>query len=471
MAKQTGTILAIAVTRDALRLAELRGSGGAVSVTKRSTLAWPSPEGSSPEADPTARGSALKQHLADEGYSAKRAAVGLPGSWVLARRWALPPVDDDAVAGIVRLRVEKEFAAAGGDGKTALAFDFADAPAQEGERGVLLVGVRRDRLDGVRALLAGAGLSPVSIGVTALAAVTELGDGQAIVVEGDTTTACVREAGKTGGLGAVPTHAQRARWTADVSRLLTTLPTPVGTAATARQLIDLSGAHDELIEAGTARWPDAQIQQADPAEAVGRAALTQGDDAPRIDWQADRLTPPPPQRFGRAAAWSLRAAVLLLVVAAGLWFFWGRAVDERDALRAELDAIGGDAAQLKTMHADTRAAAGWFDDRPPVMDCLLELTRTFPTAGRIWVTQFSLDDGRAGVVRCKAQDKDTMLSYLEAMQASAALRDVELRDWNEGGRDERTVVFEIAFRYAPPPEVSVPRSVDVGDEKERGVAG
>ena len=124
-------------------------------MVNRSTLAWGY---TLPELPGTALGEALRAHLNEEGYTGKRVAVGLPGAWVLARRWDVPPVDDAARAGIVRMRVEKEFAS----GPARLAFDFVDVLADGGAGGVLLVGVREDRLsrgaDDARRRRAGVGV-------------------------------------------------------------------------------------------------------------------------------------------------------------------------------------------------------------------------------------------------------------------------------------------------------------------------
>ena len=111
-----------------------------------------------------------------------------------------------------------------------------------------------------------------------------------------------------------------------------------------------------------------------------------------------------------------------------------------------------------------------------MLDCLLELTRTFPRRGEVWVTQFSLDEDRRGVVRGKATQKESMLAYLQAMQQSAVLKETELRDWNESGREQRVVAFEITFRYDGPagnhpPLAAESRVVDEAPRLGRGAAG
>ncbi|MEM7625070.1 MAG: PilN domain-containing protein [Planctomycetota bacterium] len=444
MAKYSSNLIALALTRTALHLAEFAGEGASSAVVKRSVMAWNTPEGADgdllSDLPDAALGEALRAHLTDQGYAGRRVAVGLPGVWVLARRWDVPPVEDTAVAGIVRLRTEKEFSS----GPARLTFDFIDAPGGA-ERGVLLVGMREDRLAAVRAMLAAAGLEPAAIGVTALAAAgqTEQTTARCVMLEGPTTTLVQRLSGRAAALVSTSTAADATRWTADVSRLLATTPVPGEPGPL--YLVDLSPQPDPLIEAGTMRWPEAVTRRVDPAEAVGRAALEDRGDT--IDWLTDRMTPPRPRRVGRTAMWMIRVAAVLLLLGLVTGFFWTRATGQRDGLRAELQTIAADAERLGAMHERTRAAAGWFDERSPVLDCLLELTRTFPKQGEVWVTQFSFNEDRWGVVRGKAHDKESMLAYLKAIQRSAVLKDTELRDFSESGRDQRVIAFEITFRY------------------------
>jgi Tfp pilus assembly protein PilN len=182
---------------------------------------------------------------------------------------------------------------------------------------------------------------------------------------------------------------------------------------------------------------------------LGEAALN--DAGPRIDWLADRLHPPTPRRYGTLTRGAVAAAALLLLAAGVTFYFWQSATSRLDQLQAEIDAIASDASELERLHDQTRAAAGWFDDRLPILDGLLELTRAFPREGRVWVTQFTLDENRGGLVRGQAGDEATMLVYLNAMRAAPALTDLELRDWTDAGRDGRAVTFEITFQYQPGP--------------------
>lgn len=441
MAKASNSILAVVLGRDAVHLAEVRGRGASASVTRQSEMPWSITPDRLPGA---AEGQLLKAHLEANGYQAKQAVVGLPASWVMARCWTLPPADDAALSGIIRLRVEKEFAGA----PMPLAFDYTEAPAGADQRGVLLVGVRKDRLAAVHAMLNAAGVTPVSITATPLAvALHQVADGRVVLLEDSDTSVCGVSNGKPYALSRVSSRTAPQRWMPDVTRLLATVSPPEGSAAGAIQIGDLSGKLAPLTQAAAERWPDAATWQADAASVVGMHALS--DAGPSINWVDDRLRPPKPKRLSPMMVWGIRAAVLLLLVALGVGYLWKSANDNLADLQAEYDAIADTSVRLERLHERTRNASGWFDTRPPIMDCMLELTRTFPKKGRIWVTNFAIDDENHGIVRCKAENKDTMLAYLKAMQASDSLSQIELRDWAESGRDVRTVVFEITFVYQP----------------------
>ena len=436
MAKTPRHILVIELRRSSLRAAEMAVDpsaqpGPAIELAAEPGEAW---------SVDAALGRRLATQIKKAGLKARRAVVGVPGTWVLARRWDLPPVPEAQLAGIVRLRTEKDFAS-----PAPLAFDFVPAPSEGEQRGVLVVGLRRDRLDGIAAMLQAAGLETAQI--TPLAAAAANPSGRTLVLEDGSATLIGRSNGQAYGLTSATVGEAPARWTADVTRLQASLHPPAEITPGPLELVDLAGDRPQWVEHLNESMPQLQTTRADGLTRLGRAHAAADDQA--IDWSADRLKPPAPKRWSRTVAWSVRAAALVLLVALVGAYFWHEASSRVDELQQEYDLVSPQAAQLEQMHERTRDAADWFDQRLPVMDCLLELTRTFPQRGRIWVTQFTLSDDRGGVVRCQAENKDTMLAYLNAMQQSPSLDAIELRDWNETGRDERTVVFEIVFKYRP----------------------
>lgn len=455
MAKKYTNLLGIAVTERSVRVVECRGSGTSAKVGKSSSFDC---DGSALFDSPERFGARLAEHLSEHGYKTKHAAVGLSPRWVLAKPAAVPPVEGEALAGMVRLKVERAFA--GGQGE--LCFDFQDAPlpadAGEGLRGLLLVGLPRRRLDKVETAIAAAGLGLVRVGAMPLDLCWHSnGDGIRLQVDtGGITLASVKSgqcagfatAGvETGRLGTNPDAAQQIA--AAATRLaMTGLPAALENSGTLC-VTDVAGldaaALPSLTDALTERFGRCEIQSADPALAAA-ATVGQRDTINLLD---SKLAVKPARALPGYAKWLVRAAVLLLLIGGVVGYLWLDTTSELASLRDEYDAIHENADKLHTVRTDTRAAAGWFDDRPPVLDCLLELTQTFPKRDRIWVTSLAIQPDATGLVSCRAEDEETMWLYVNAMNSSPNLASVALRRQNDGGREDAEIVFDVSFRYAP----------------------
>ncbi|XAM00279.1 hypothetical protein OT109_02600 [Phycisphaeraceae bacterium D3-23] len=450
MAKKHTRRLGVALTERSVRLVEVQGQGASAKPGKSSIMVA---DVAALFKDPAAFGRLLREHLTQEGYTAKHAAVGLCSRWVLPRVMSVVKADDDATAGIVRLRIEQDFAG----GQSDLVFDYQEAPDADGKRSLLLIGVPARRIDKIKEAFAAAGLSVVSLGSTALDLAASTGDGLSVVLEGDGAAVVRRAGGKTANIAAVPCDperlstdaAERDRLAAGALRAATTALGWTSGAGAGVQLIDTASL-DEPTRSATAdvisqRLDLCTAQQADAALEAALAHARSG----AINLVDSKLAVRPARRMPGYAKWVARAAVLLVLVGGVVGYLWVDANKTLDDMQTEYDTIEASAERLALVRQDTKAATGWFDNRPPLLDCLLELTHTFPTRGRIWVTGLTLDENASGVLNCRADDEETMWRYLRAMKDSEALTDVVLRQQNTAGRSDADLVFEVTFTYRP----------------------
>ena len=449
MAKKHTQLLAISLTEKTVQVAQVRGSGGSATQGKRSSFACDS--GLLFES-PERWGAQLADHLAREGYTAKHAAVGLSARWILPRVIRVVKTDAAATAGIVRLQIEKDFAGGQGD----LVFDYQEAGDRAGQRNLLLVGLPARRLDKIRKAFDAAGLSLCSLSATALDIAAAQNDGLCIVLEHGNATLVNKQAGHCIHCASVACDVEvlseqsgRDPLARSVARVATTTLGWDRDQADA-YLVDAVTLEDarraQVAKALAQQLGSCDAQPTDPTRHIAQA-LGQPNSINLLD---SRLALRPTRQMPSYAKWLVRAAVLLLLVGGVVGYLWVDANRKRDDLQTQFDAIHDSAQRLEAVHQDTRIAKPWFDDRPAVLDCLLELTHTFPVRGRIWVTGLSLDDATGGVLNCRADDEQTMWRYLHAMSASESLTDVVLRQQDNGGRAETDLVFEVTFTYRRP---------------------
>lgn len=444
-------ILVVSLTDRRARFAQASRHGNQVRIDRRSTLALP--EGVTLD-QPGKLSEAIQAHLKQEGYTSRAAVVGVSSRWVMARYHKAPPVDDAALRGIARLQAERDAAGLADQ----LTYDYQEVSGNHASRELLLVAVQHKRLDAVRAVMQAAGLQLRRVMPTALSCGHDADHALTLLLQDGMVSVMEARAGGwvslsafTTGTDQLDTPDDRKRFAATLARHMMTLPPAQREDGGTLRLLDTLGL-DDAARAGLKRAIEAklgsiEIEPADDTELIARATLTAPD--AQVNLIASRLDQPEPRRLSKRVRWGGGAAAAVLLITLGVAGLWFWQLHQLNTMRAEHDAIAEQATHLETILDDTRAASGWFDDRLPVLDCLLALTEAFPTQQRVWVTQFRLDDQLVGTLECRAQDQDAMLAYLDALRDSPSLSGVELRDWQETGRDPRLLTFQIGFRYQP----------------------
>lgn len=443
-------LLCITLTPGSAHIVEAKRAGQGAQLIRHSTLDLV------PGADldaPAGLGSALAQHLKQQGYGSRHAVIGLCPRWVLARQRMVPPADSESMRGIVSLQIEREFAGS----SSTMTFDYLANQAGDdaAQTALLLAGARSSVLRQIEQAAIAAGLQLDGITATPIAAATGL-SGTVVLVEPGVSAVMRVQGGRVIAMascnaepGTLAEQQGRTKLIADVSRCLLQLPgETVGEAVTLLLPDTVSQADAQaLADEAAQRLGVAGVtaQQADSAELLANHALQSG--VKTIDFLHSRLTPPRQSRVSPAMRWAIRAAVLVLLIGGLGVYFWFDATSRRDDLQAEYDAIKDKAEQLEQVRNDLKLTEGWYDKRPPVLDCMLELTRTFPTQGEIRVETLILNDDMTGRVDCTAEDRTTMDHYFSAMRSAAALADVNPGGVRPAGGRSNWIDFPVTFRF------------------------
>ena len=470
-------LLGLAITEQALLLAEVSGGGGGAGPQVRRLGELRYPEGALPTDLGTLAGG-LRQLLKKERFTARRVVVGLPAKWVLTQMREVPPADAAAAANILRLAVETAFPA---DIK-GLVFDYAGQPDRGHASDVLLLAAPGDRLAQIDALARGAGLNVAAItaSVAALSCVGRGGAGQASVA-GRTVVAYLNGGGAELALSshgvldnirhvaAAPAAAGAgvsAELAAELRRTFAGLPQNGSTAADHRLVIWDGGGHSDqdLRDLGGRLGVETEVQQvaalgADgalsspasaryaPAIALALAAL--GGVLP-VDFAHSRLAPLKPHTLRRKIIWGAALALVALGAVAYLVADTQRLATQTQNLQKRYAAMTPQLAEAHATLKRVAAARTWYPpDRGDArfLSCLRSLTLMFPDDGSLWATSIEVQGTLKGQLTAKAVSSRSALAMMDRLSASGKFTGVTLLDLRDVGPASPDVSISIAFTY------------------------
>jgi len=423
-----------------LSLCLLARSNGSAEVVTAATLPLP------PDflrLDAAAAGRQLRDLLAQAGVRERSCVVALPERWLLARTTAVPALAAEDVAAFLQLEAEKNFPVDPAHLQIATSTcRVADATF------VTQLAVRREQLDAFAAVLATAGLKPVSFtaGLPALSGALPASAGRiTVTLDEDRATFLVGAGGGIAGLRSVDSGGTLAR-----ELRITLEQLPADLRGTLRE-IDLRGdaatvTAAENILGGIAGLPLAPRTAGRPfgeqlAEAVGRQWLFRAD-------AALEFLPPRPSRF---AAWlpkhgsrrlrlaaGIVAAVLVATLGAFGWLEYRRwsLGSEWSAMKAQVD----DLSAIQSLIRDYRP---WYDTSFHSLSILRGVTTAFPETGSVTAKSFEIRGASAVALSGTARDNAALLVVLDQLRKTREVQDLKV----EQIRGKAPLQFTLSFRW------------------------
>ncbi|MEA2733755.1 MAG: hypothetical protein QOE14_206 [Humisphaera sp.] len=484
---RSSSFLGVAVSDRSVTCAEVSISGDRRTVSRTATFAFPDAVTFD---SPDALGQALAAFLRQRRFTASRVVVGVPARWLIAIEKEVPPADDQQARATLRLQAERLAVAESGD----VVFDFAGRTSSSTMSKVLLVGMVREKLQRVEQMMDAAGMTVVAVTSTGLtlAACATRGKG----IDSGNGGGGVLMLGRNGGeviwrhdgaprmlrhvaylmnghglppiapLGAELHRAVSfAAANGDVGRELLVLDGVGLPAEQVKQLSDRLGvpvrADDGVrvlkVDVDPAAAAAATDNAADEPSTIGRFApamsLALAAAKPELlplDFKHSRLTPAPPQRVSRAQKWGIAIGATVIIALLALYF----GVRSKEKTLAELES------QLAARKSDIAAASenvervkygrGYFEARPPILDCLRELSLTFGETERIWVTNVTYRERNRFTITGKSADPKTPLAVADRMRANPRFSDVRMPGGIvEADARTREVTFSVSFQFNP----------------------
>lgn len=393
--------------------------------------------------DPETIGNLIRDRAGGASANAGRVLIGAPASWVLSKALHVPSNEPAVIAAAVRLRISRDYATDSDE----LVGDYT---VKRGETGSdVLIGVTtRARLDRLGKVLELIGLTPAAIHLTTQAYVDPAQpEATYLRIKHSTAEAVHVEQGRTTDLRTV-CNSLGTTDTQTAARTITgSLATDPRLSGSDRLVLVADPGSEPIVEAVNAIMTESGRGDAiltineSPADVLRRRALAadmldlhrcRASQAPTVAWSPTR----------RIAVAAVVAAALLVIGVGGLW--WSR--EHRLAsLNAQQVAMSPQAEALGQVKKQLDDTAAWFDKRIDMIACMNQLTGCVPKTGELRLTELRLNADHSGSLQGRAGSRDTMLRFLDTMQASEQLTNVALRDSAESSNGRREVRFEIVF--------------------------
>ncbi len=467
----TRHILGLAIDDTGVVATELRLQSGRAEVRRTGELLW----GQELTADSVRPlGQRLHQFLREQGFTAKRAVVGLAAKWVLTKEVDAPPASPEALAGLLSIQAERVFSLDADE----LIFDYCGRTSTTEKSPILLLAARRQMVHQIKDLTEAAGLQVQAMTLSALACTKALSEGGLKSWYGlyARPTYCEFWAQLDGSprfikhvpMGKNGSPAGYADLlAATLERLMLLSPVPGQTPPYAITAYDACGLPAECLEGlGRRLGPQITISNGragllskglvlpdhpDQARAIAAAAVALtavGSQKPLVDFLNPRLRAKKAVSHKRVIVWGAgiaAAGVLGLGVLLAVWHAYRSDIAAGNAWLKENEAQINAAQEFVDR---AKYASSWDSRAPQFLECLKGLTTAFPEEPSLWASSLALNENGTGSVVGKTTSEASFYEMLDKIKQDAKeFPDVKMMYLRDPGRDSREKEFAINFKF------------------------
>ncbi len=467
----TRHILGLAIDDTGVVATELSIQSGRTQVRRTGELAWEQ-ELTADSAKPL--GQRLRHFLREQGFTAKRAVVGLAAKWVLTKEIDAPAANAEVLAGMLSIQAERAFSMNADE----LIFDYCGRASSTDKNPILLLAARRQIVRWIQDLTEAAGLQVQSITLSALACSKALSEGGVASRYGlyARPTYCEFWAQSDGSprfIKHVPmtkngTPAGYADLLAStVERLVLLSPVPGQTPPYRVTAYDACGLAEKLVEGlGQRLGPQITVSNGrgglpakglglkdhpDEGRGIAAAAVALTGVEPEkllVDFLNPRIGAKKAVSHKRAVIWGAGVAAACLVGVIVLLAVWHKYASDLATAKAWLKENNAAIAAAQAKVDRDKYANSWYSQKPWFLECLKELTSAFPEEPSIWARSLALNENGTGSLVGKTTNEMAFYEIRDKLkQNTAVFADARMIYLRDAGRDSREKEYAINFKF------------------------
>lgn len=466
----TRNMLGLAIDDTGVIAAELHVRAGRAEIRRAGEFLWG--EEFTPD-NARELGLRFRRFLWEQGFSSRRAVVGLPAKWVLVKEIVAPPAGPDALAGVLSIQAERAFSLNAAE----LVFDYCGTANASDKSPVLLLAARRQVVSQVRDLAGAAGLQIQSVTVTALACSrTSYAAGPAYQCGLYTRPTYCEFWSQVQGMprsirhvpivqdGAPQDYAELLG--SAIERLILLSPgdnrsqprriTAYDACALSDSAVDRlntrlgpgTTVHDgwaELLSKGLALPERPEGARSIAAAAVALTAVETGGAV--VDFLNPRIGRRRTPGRRRAVAWATFVGMACVVALGAVAADWHGDKVAVAAYTAQLQQMGDDITAAREIVERVSYAGSWTAREPRCLDCLRELTLAFPEEPSVWVKSLRLNEDGAGLLNGKARSERSFYEVLDKIRQNEVFSEVQMVHIRDAGQNSREKEFAVKFKF------------------------
>ncbi|MBN2377630.1 MAG: hypothetical protein JXD22_14625 [Sedimentisphaerales bacterium] len=470
---RTRRILGIALEDDQILLSELHCIALRYRIIRTETFSL-SPEANFTE--PARLGTALHEFLQEHHFWAKEVVVGLPAKWLLVKENEVPCVQTESLPQIARLMAEREFSLDMND----LVLDYTSSDNSNSNRYLVVMATLRSRMNPIIAALRAAGLKVISVTASSPAlpfpetkspTVSNYG----LYLRPNYAEFLVRNGKDFHSVKHISFHQVDGQDSGKVpaslvQQLNNIFSTwPVKSDPDQKDTLVVWGVEErteefrETLQQHLQRsfnisrglevlkrenWEEQNGPESEQyAVSTALAVMGLRSKPAFIDFLNSKICFEEKTSRKKTIMWSLGAAAALLVAVFFLIGSWHQDKQEILTLTNTLEEMKEEIDAVESLAQKVTSAQGWYSGRPKILDCLRELTLSFPEAGTIWVTSLALREDMRGIITGKSLDETSVLEVIDELKANHVFSNVQMLYLRDTGRSSQEVAFAIDFIY------------------------
>lgn len=419
-------------------------------------------------------GQKLRHFLRANHFSSKHAVIGIPMKWIIAKKIIAPPASPDVLAGMLSIQAERAFSLNASE----LIFDYCGRTSVSEKSEVLLLAARRQIVELITEMVVAAGLQVQSMTVSALAFSKILSKGDPEYKYGLYTRENYCEFwtqvnGTPRSIQHIPIAGKNENPDEHTEQLFATIQRMILLSSQQGQsppykitAYDGFGLSDEKISWLNERLaPQAAItnggsqllsrrlcisdypKKAESIAAIAVATTAIGTDKPPVDFLNPRIGLKKTSRRKTVTVWAGIIGVACLVILVAALVDWQ--ADRRDiaTYTQQLELMSDDITAAQEVVDRISYASSWTSQEPIFLNCLRELTLTFPEEPLVWATNLRLSENAGAALVGKAVDEKSFYEVLDKIKEQKAFSNVQMIHIRDAGRDSREKEFAVHFEF------------------------